>query len=431
MVAVFIALVWLVPVDQISLTVSLPFDLHFDRIVLPFILLAWGLAIARGGALAPRVRLTPIHLAIGAYLLLAFLSVVVNAGSLNQNLALNDSIKGLLLLTSYGAFFLVAASVIRPSEVDAFLKYSVGLAVVCAIGLLVEYRLQYNAFYTLSGNIFPSSIFHIVMKPVGGFDELGRVNIIGPANVGLEVAAMLSMALPATLVGLMYAARRRTQLLYGLFACIILAAGMATYKKSAIVAPAIDFVVLGLFFRWRLLRLVPVLVILVGAVHVLAPGAIGSVTQQFTGGRLTAVGTTVHRLDGYDAIRPIVWSHPLLGEGIGGYNALENRILDNEILDEAITMGVLGVMAYVAMSVSVAWTALRLVVGARDSKYGPAAIAGACAGICFLTVSFLYDSMSYPHTPYIFLSFAALVAVVARSPQFQVPKTPTTSWSPT
>lgn len=410
LIALFVALIWLVPVDAISLTVSLPFDLHLDRIVLPLIVLGAGLALAAGGPDAPRLRLTGIHIAVGCFLLACLLSVVVNAEALNQALALRDSIKQLLLLCSWVGFFAVTGAVIRRSEVRAFLKYTLALAVICGIGVLVEYRLEYNAFYAISGALF-RGVFVMHAPALGGHDELGRVVVLGPTAVGLEVAAMLAMALPIALIGLMQSPGRRDQLLYGAAACVVLAAGLATYKKTSIVAPALTVAAICALWPRRAVRLVPILVLLVGVAHFLAPGAIGSVIEQFTGGRLTAVGTTQHRLDGYDAIRPIVWSHPLLGEGVGGYNALLNRILDNQMLDNLIQTGVLGELAFVTMIGSVVWVAAPLIV-ARDTWSSAAALAIACAAVCFLTVSFLFDSLAYTHVPYIFLTLAALLVVL-------------------
>lgn len=410
LIALFLALVWLVPVDAISLTVSLPFDLHLDRIVLPPIMLGAGLALAAGGPDAPRLRVTPIHVAVGCFLLASFASVVVNAEALNQALLLRNSIKQLLLLCSWAGFFAVAGAVIRRGEVRAFLKYTLGLAVICGVGVLVEYRLQYNAFYAISGALF-KGVFVMHAPALGGHDELGRVVVLGPTAVGLEVAAMLAMALPIGLIGLMQSPRRRDQLLYGTAACVVLAAGLATYKKTSIVAPGITFVAICALWPRRAVRLVPIVLLLVAAAHFLAPGAIGSVIEQFTGGRLTAVGTTQHRLDGYDAIRPIVWSHPLLGEGVGGYDALLNRILDNQMLDNLIQTGVLGELAFVAMVGSVVWVAAPLIAG-RGTQSSADALAVACAAICFLTVAFLFDSLAYTHVPYIFLTLAALLVVL-------------------
>lgn len=410
MLAFFVALIWLVPVDSISLTVSLPFDLHLDRIVLPFILLTWGMGLAVGGGNVRGLRLTAIHIAIASFLLVCFLSVIVNANALNQALEIKTAIKQLLLLTSWCALFVVVASSVRGTEVKAFVTYILVLGVICGIGVLWEYRFHYNAFYGFSKSIF-TGVFVTDAPALGGVDEIGRVVVLGPTAVGLEVAAMLSMALPIALIGLMTSARRRAQFWYGLAACIIMAAGLATYKKTAIVAPAIILLTLGVLWPRRVVRLVPLLVILVGASHFLAPGAIGSVIEQFTGGKLTAVGTTVHRLDGYDAVRPIVMSHPILGEGVGGYNALLNRILDNQMLDNLIQTGVVGEFAFIAMVLSVVWTAVPLVRRASDDR-SKAALAAACAAISFLTVSFLFDSMAYTHVPYIFLFFAGLLVVL-------------------
>jgi hypothetical protein len=410
LIAFFLALVWLVPVDSISLTVNLPFDMHLDRIVLPFIIGGWGLALAAGGPLAPRLKLTKVHIAIGIFLLASFMSVVVNTGSLNQALALKDAIKGLLLLSSWVALFAVAASIIRRTEVQAFLKYILILGVICGIGVIVEYRLEYNAFYSFSQSIF-TGLFVIHAPAIGGHDELGRVVVLGPTAVGLEVASMLAMALPIALIGLMHTPRRRHQFVYGLAACILLAGGLATYKKTSVVAPAITFVTIGMLWPRRVLRLVPIVIILFGAAHLLAPGALGSVIEQFTGGQLTAVGTTVHRLDGYDAIRPIVWSHPILGVGVGGYNSLLNRILDNQMLDNLIQTGLVGEFAFVGMILTVVGTAVPL-IRKRTSDASTSALAAACAAVCFLTVSFLFDSMAYTHVPYIFLTFAALLVVL-------------------
>jgi hypothetical protein len=49
MLAAFIAVLWVVPFNSIGLTVSLPIDLHFDRLVLPIIAGTWLLTIAVGG----------------------------------------------------------------------------------------------------------------------------------------------------------------------------------------------------------------------------------------------------------------------------------------------------------------------------------------------------------------------------------------------
>jgi O-antigen ligase len=212
-------------------------------------------------------------------------------------------------------------------------------------------------------------------------------------------------------VGLLHAKTRRARIMYGLSACIILAAGLSTDEKTSLVAPLIG--IIGVVaFRPRLsTKLLPLVVVMIIAAHVLAPGAIGSVTEQFGGSRLGAVGTTQHRQDGYDAIRPLVWGYPILGMGYGSYNGVLNRILDNQMLDNLINTGVVGEVVYVMMPLVVLWTALPL-IRARRNEHSRDALACGVSAIVFLTVSIIFDDMSFPHVPYIFLTSSAFVAVL-------------------
>ena len=234
---------------------------------------------------------------------------------------------------------------------------------------------------------------------------------------------MLAMAVPLAVAGIMYAKRRRARFLYGVAASVVLAAGLGTDEKTALVAPAIAILAL-VCFRPRLVgRLVPLFVVMILAAHVLAPGAIGSVAEQFGGARLHAVGTTQHRQDGYDAIRPMVWSYPALGMGYGSYNGVLNRILDNQMLDNLIETGVLGAIAYIMMPVVVLATSAPLIRDRRTESSRDALGAGVGA-IVFLTVSCLFDAMSFPHVPYIFLTLAGFVAVLWQQKQDEATSPP-------
>ena len=90
LLAVFIAMLWLLPFDTISMAVQLPFELKLDRIVLPIVFGAWCLSLAIGGRHKPRITLTPIHYAVGTYLAVAFLSVIANVTWLNRETAVLD-----------------------------------------------------------------------------------------------------------------------------------------------------------------------------------------------------------------------------------------------------------------------------------------------------------------------------------------------------
>ena len=149
LLAFFIAMLWLVPFEQIQLSVSLPIGLPLDRLVLPFLIGIWILAMRTGGRAAPRMRLTWIHGAVGAFMTVALLSVVLNAPDLNHTQELMEGLKRIPLFASYLSLFVIVASVVRPGEVRAFLNFMLGLAVILAVGMIVEYRFAYNVFYDL------------------------------------------------------------------------------------------------------------------------------------------------------------------------------------------------------------------------------------------------------------------------------------------
>jgi O-antigen ligase len=80
-----------------------------------------------------------------------------------------------------------------------------------------------------------------------------------------------------------------------------------------------------------------------------------------------------------------------------------------------IEMGALGLMAYVGMIITVI-VALRKLIRARAPDRAPMALICACSAAGFLVVSFLFDAMSFPHVPYIFLLFAGFAAILLMPP---------------
>jgi hypothetical protein len=415
LIAAFIAMLWLVPFDTNSMTAQLPFELKFDRIVLPFVVIVWCLALAIGGRAAPRLRWTPVHVAVGTYVAVSFLSVILNITWLNRALLLQTSLKQLLLLCSYGTLFVIVASSVRPSEVRTFVKYSLVLAVLCGLGSLWQFHFHYDVFYQWAHNLLPSGIFRSPLPDASAVDELGRPVLLGPAEAPLELATMAALALPIALVGVMRSERWRPRILYAAAACVLLAAGFATYRKSSLVLPVVLILTLALYRPRQVLRLAPIAVVLFVLVHLLAPGALTGVLAQLQGSKLSSVGTTVHRTSGYDAIRPLVWSGPAFGQGYGSYNANVLRILDSQVLMSAIETGVVGLLAYLTMMLTTLGTARRLFRKCKTESAWLALALGASA-IVFLAASFLYDTMSFPHGPYIFLTFAAFVAVLTGAP---------------
>jgi O-antigen ligase len=412
MIAAFIVMIWLVPINAITVQASLPVDLKLDRLVVPLIVGTWLLSLAAGGPGSPRWRFTTIHAGIGLFVIVAFLSVVLNATDLARALELDLVTKKLTLLAAFFSIFLVVASSVRPSEVRPFMTLILVLGAICAFGVIWEYRFGFNLFYGWSDRLLPG-FFSVTAVDTTGYDEIGRRTVIGPAELGLEAVAMLSMALPIALVRFIHSNRMRERLLCGLAICLLLGAMIATYRKSAILAPIAICLILAYYRRRELLRLAPLGALILVAVPVLAPNALGSITEQFEPSRLT-VATVSDRVSDYDAIRPDVLSHLAFGRGFGSYEHTTYRILDNDLLLRIVETGLVGLAAFILM-IGLVFATAAPIIRRRDSVRAPPALAIAAAAGAFLVLSDLFDIMSFPHTPYILMTLLGLLAIIATS----------------
>jgi O-Antigen ligase len=412
MVAAFIALIWLVPVNTIWLEMSLPIDLKLDRIALPLLVGAWLLALLVGGRHAPKVRLTKVHVAIGIFVAVAFLSVVLNSTELARNLEFGLAVKKLSLLGAIGIFFLIVASVVRPSEVRAFMTFMLILATIVAVGMLIEYRSGTNLFYEWSARILPS-VFHTTTIATR-YDEVGRREVLGTADVSLEAVAMLALALPIALTRLLERGTSRSRLGYLLVTLILLGAMVATYRKSALLAPIVVVAIMICFRPRQMVRLAPLGLIVLVVLPIIAPNALGSVIEQFQPHKL-GVATVSDRVSDYDAIRPDVLSHLLFGRGFGSYEHSTYRTLDNDMLMRLVESGVIGLLAWLGMLIGLIAIAAPLIRGG-DMRRGPPALAIAAGAGGFLVMSLLFDMMSFPQTPYIMVALAGLLAVLIKRP---------------
>ena len=411
MIAFFLFVLWLVPFDAIQFGASLPVELKFDRILLPIIVLTWVIALAIGGRAAPRLRPSWVHAGVLAFVGLAGLTFVINAHYLNQTLELATAVKRLSQLIAFVTFFVLIASIVRRSEVRAFLRYTLVLAVIAAIGTLIEYRFQYNVFYDVAHRLLPG--FQVALANSSGVDDIGRRLVRGPADLPLEAVGMFTLALPIALVGITDSKRWRTRILYGLAAALLIAASISTERKSGLLGPLAVVLTLAYFRRRELVRFAPLGLVLLLIVKLAAPGALGGVAGQLAPSQL-GVSTVSERVARYDAIRPDVWAHLAFGQGFGTFYAV--RILDNELLGRLVEGGVLGLVAYVLMLLSLVWVG----VGAVRRRGQPGMTMGlvaAPAALGVLVLSALYDFLSYPHGPYILLSLAGLLVVAVKSPE--------------
>jgi len=424
--ALFLAMVWLVPFDSTSLPIPLPLDAKLDRPFLVLVVAIWIVSLTSARRVS-RLRMSPVHWALLVLLLLAVTSLVLDASTIVRLNELDLSQRKLALLFSYALLFAIVASAVKPSEVRNMTIFMVGLASITALGALVEYRVGYNPFYTWSGKVLPVTI----PPELGAIDSIGRKSVVGPTIHPLAVAMMMALALPFAAMGVLSSSERRTRLLYGAAVALMVAAALGTQRKTSVVAPTFGMLVLFAYRPRQVLRFIPVAIVMFALIHVAAPGAVGGVTDQLKPSNLFGVLSTKDRESDYAAIKPDVIKHPVLGRGYESYDQKKYRILDNQYLTLVIGTGILGVLAYLSVFLTTLLLAHRM-ARSRDPEGVPNAMAAAAAMVSLVVGSALLDTLALPQLAYLICFIAGLVvvsaqrgeglaAVPARAPASQAP----------
>ena len=408
LLAGFVAMIFLIPFDSIIFKVHLPANATFDRVFLVAMVGVFAVSKAVHTRRGPRRRLTPVEVAMLTFGGIALLSIVLNIDRIYQQNQVSLVQKGFSQLIAYGVFFFLVVATVRAEEMPAFSRLILGLACLTAVGTLYESHTGYNVFYSWSApllspiaTVAPSpTIFHPVKI------------VVGPTHHGLALASMLTIGLPFAVLPLLEARRPSERLRYLLILGLILAADLSTYRKTAIYAPLAAFIVLTAYKR-QLLRAVPIaLIVLIPLIHFASPGALGGIRQIIPSS--SNGDYTDGRAGDYAAVAPDILNNVVIGRGYGTLDVTNwrtYRILDNQYLDTLFEVGVVGLVAYLAIVFAALLTAHGVIK--RGGVRAPPALAAAAGCAAFGLVSATYDAAGFPQAVYSFLFAAGLIAVSA------------------
>jgi hypothetical protein len=414
LIAGFLAVIFLVPIEAIHLKIKLPVSSDLDRFIVALIVATWALGgvLGRGESV---VRLRPRGWAAGmiAFVFVAVASIAANVDRITNLGEWAIAQKRIAVLVALVAVFVIVTLTLRVAELRPFAVLIVVLAMITALGTIYEKKTGENLFYETATKVF-SPIATVDPAPTEVDPEVsqGRPLITGPTRHPLSVTSILGMALPFAVVLAAIAPDLRRRLLWGLASCVIVAGALITQRKSGVVIPA--FVLLALFvLRPRqLLRLAPYgLLALVLAVAI-SPGSFGSLQET---GRADSQASIEGRTADYPAIVPDLLSNPLLGRGYGTLDSARvdtYRIFDNEYLGEVFQVGALGLLAFLALIVT-PLLVVRSVLRSDNPLRGPPALAAGASCLAFGVASALYDILSFPQAPYLFLFMAAICTCAA------------------
>jgi hypothetical protein len=406
-------MIFLVPFDAIIFKVHMPANATLDRVLLILMIAVFLVSRSVNGPETPRRRLTPVDIAMLVFGGIAVLSIVLNIDRIYQQNELGFVNKQLSQLIAYGAFFFVVVASIRPEEVPALTRLVMVLACVTAVGVIYQSRSGNNLFYTLPGTLL-GSLVTVAPPPIS--TDSAKVIISGPAQHGLALASMLTIALPFAVLPLLEVRRPSQRLKYLLIIGLILAADFATKERTSTFAPIVVFIVLAAYKR-QILRWAPLaIIVLIPVIHFAAPGALGSLGSRVlpTSSGGGSADYSNGRAYDYPAVAPDILNNLMIGRGYGTMNTknwLNYRILDNQYLGTLFEVGVVGLFAYLAIVVFGMMTAHRVI--RKGGVRAPPALAASAGIASFGLLSATYDAAAFPQAVYSFLFVAALVAVLA------------------
>lgn len=409
--AFFLASIFLVPVDGMHLKVHLPFSSDYGRFLILAIAIVWlgGVVLRKRPG---RIRLRPRYWATAliAFLAIAVLSIVLNYSRITNLGEFSVAEKKLFVLFGLLALFAIFTVSLRVTELRAFGVLLVILATLTSLGTIYEQKTGENIFYSTASSVF-SPIAEVDPAPTEG-ETVGRPLIAGPTRHALSLDSLLGMAVPFAVAFAGFSKTTRKRLFWGLLACLVVSGALVTQRRSGVVVPAVAVLAVFAMRPRKFLKLVPWAVVAVVIAFAMQGGEISAISQLTNGGDQAS---TEGRTADYEAVVPDVLSHPAIGRGFGTHNSIIHdtyRIFDNGYLDLIYEVGLIGLLTWLAMVLLPVFQA-RYAARSDNPLRGPPALAASAGLIAFGVASALYDMMSFPQAPYLFVFLAAMCTTAA------------------
>lgn len=321
-IVAFVAVIWLIPVRAYKLPVNLPFNLEVYRLVLLLLLFAFSIAVVTGTEHVTALgRKRPMLLLVGA----SFLALAGNLSTLSKEGLAGNAFKAILFFVTALILFLLVGSTIKTvDEVRAIVMMIVIGGAIVGAAAVYEGHSYYNVFDHLD-KWFP---FLQRDKPIAPLLRGARLRVRASSQHPIALGVALCMCAPLAI----YFVRRATSKLGMLFwsAAGILAVmgAMATLSRTTLLVLA-SMAVLGFWVRREIVvKLWPLVFLLPVFIHVVAPGALGTLLKSFdpNGGLVNQLNARAGQsgsgrlADVNPGLRMWIKS-PLYGIGLGALNA--------------------------------------------------------------------------------------------------------------
>lgn len=412
LLALYFMVLLLIPVNIYRFSVSLPFDLEPQRVVLFAITAFWMASLmVDSRTRLPETGLAPPWMLFAAT---AVLSIVVNLESVTAAEGLQP-LKALVVMCSWILVSVFAASAIPDTDAaERLVRWLVVLGTVLACLGILERLTEFNVFWHLDqvAPILEKTAQQEVLHRGGG------VRISGSSEHSIAFGALLVLVSPFAAFMLDRARDIRARIGWGSALMAIAVAALLTGSRTALVGTVVVALMLAVL-RPKMRAKIAILGVLgILLVHLAFPGLIGGFRYTLSAKHLVDYEFMSDRYVGRGRAYPVVFSsvreHPLLGVGFRRFDFESYEFTDNQYLKQLAELGLLGLGAFawlMATAVRQPWS--EAVRGQPEARALMASFAAsACA---FAVMSFMYDTLGFPQASYLFFALAGVGCSLSRS----------------
>ena len=414
-----ILVILFIPIKRYTLPSALPFNLEVYRLVVALIVLAWLTSLLIDTSV--RLRSSGLEGPLFAYLAVMMLSLLVNTGRVDA--VGPDVVKSVTFFLSFVFVFYLLVNLARQAwDIDFLVRVLAGGGAVLAFSAVIESRTNYNVFNHLT-TWFPFLRYYSSLAPE--VDRGGRLRVYASAQHPIALSAAMALLLPLAI----YRAQVFRQKRWWLAAALLLFGVLAARSRTGVVMLFVILVVYLLLRPGLLRKLWPALIPALVAIHIVLPGALGTVQGSFfpKGGiiaeqnnasaghaRLATLGPALH-----DEFAP----NPVLGEGFAtrvpqpdaNVSVANAPITDDQWLVVLLETGILGTAAFVWLFAR----ALRRMGKAakRDTSPRGWLLTGTTASVAAYAASmFTYDAFSFIQATFLLFIILGIGMAALRSP---------------
>ncbi|MFF4272855.1 O-antigen ligase family protein [Streptomyces sp. NPDC001536] len=356
--------------------------------------LLWYLATWLGGRIRPAegTRLPRVAMCLLAVAVL--LSYVADATRDSTHEEVLGADRGLIGLGVWVALVVLASAGIQERDrLETLMRRLVVLGTVVAL-------IGYYDFFAAT-NIADSIRIPGLQSSTAGISAMDRGSFTRPRSTTahpLEFGGMLAILVPFAVHQAFDPVRRHAGALRRWAPVAIMAGALPlTVSRTSIIGALI--VILVMVPRWKPQRRWAAIGIILGSVagfKVIIPGLIGTITNLFASFLSGSDSSTQARTVKYSAIVPYLDEHPWFGRGFGTFTPDLYFFTDNQYMLTLAEMGIVGLVALLALFVTgihTGGTIRRLARTDSDRELGQAFLASALVA---LVISATFDALSFP-----------------------------------